>query len=156
MNRKWSTTALLITAIVGFAIGYFILQRRNLNQGLLKSSGTVKAVINLDTTHNNSCQQYAGQDFGHVFKDAFPRISQSGHQKIVWHGQINGGPPNAKVVVDFPAGQPPFINGHTFHENEEAGPVSSSTEYKDYPFLTVSVGGTPCNSFSDPGVHVDD
>ena len=156
MNRKWSTAALLITGIVGLGVGYLLLARLNPVPVLREARGTVKAVINIKTA-DKSCQQYAGSDFGHVVKWAFPDVSKDNGQAIVWHGQIDGGPPNQKVHVEFPAGQSPFSKDK-FDKDDDSGPVLPGAEYKDYPFSGVAnavmVGDLPCNSFTDPGVHV--
>lgn len=154
MKSKRSTISLLTTGIIGLAMGYFLISC--LNPSRSKTHGPVKAVVNLKTA-DNSCQQYAGSDFGHVYKWAFPDVSRSNGQTIVWHGQIDGGPPNQKVHVEFPVGQSPFSK-YKFDKDDDSGPVLPSAEYKDYPFSSVAnavmVGDMPCNSFTDPGVHV--
>ena len=149
MNRKWLDSILItigIFVIVGGLVGCY----RYLSTA--KTHGTVKAAINIKSG-DKSCQQYAGPDYGHLVKYAFPDISKSAGQKIVWHGQIDGGPPNQKVVVEFPSDQSPF-SSEKFHEGEDSGAVKGSAQEGDYSFSTVSVGGTVCSSFSDPGVHV--
>jgi hypothetical protein len=152
MNGKWSTTTLLITGIVGLVLGYLVMARLFPIPAPSHAGGTVKAVINLKSA-DKSCQQYAGSDFGHVVKYAFPVLSRSAKQTIVWHGQVDGGPPNQKVEVEFPGGQSPFSKDK-FDEDQDSGPPVTDN-YGDYPFSKVWVGGTECSSFSDPGTHID-
>ena len=155
MNRKHSTAnfivfVLVTLVVVGPLVAVLQLIAAPAPPG--KSPQHTKAVINLNSS-DKSCQQYAGKDFGHVVKYAFPLLNKGG-DSIVWHGQIDGGGPNQKVEVKFPPGQSPFSND-TFGEDQDSGPVSSSAAAGDYPFATVSVGGTLCSKFTDPGVHVN-
>ena len=115
-------------------LGDFIVYKRVLSPS--------EAVINLNSK-DNSCQQYAGTDFGHVVKYAFPVLSKGG-DSIVWHAQVDGGSPNQKVHVSFPASHCPFKSDKCdLNENQDSGSVSDSAEMGDYPFSAVKVGGTP-------------
>jgi hypothetical protein len=152
MNRKWLDGTLMIIGIVVIVGGYLACNSPANNQAEQLTHGTVKAAINIKSS-DKSCQQYAGPDYGHLVKNAFPDLSKSAGQQIVWHGQVDGGPPNQKVVVEFPAGQSPFSKDK-FDEGQDSGAIKDSAAPGNYPFSTVTVGGTVCSSFSDPGVHV--
>jgi hypothetical protein len=152
MNRKWSTTILGGTALVALVLGFLIPKILNFSPApSSRAASQMKAVINRNSS-DNSCQQYAGPDFGHVVKYAFPLLHVG--DSVVWHGEVDGGPPNAKVEVQFSPALTPFAK-NKFGEDDPSGPVGSLVAPRDYPFLTVSVNGTPCSSFTEPGVHVD-
>jgi hypothetical protein len=155
MNRKWSTATLGVATVVALVLGFVIPKILSPAPARVpKAASQMKAVINRNSS-DNSCQQYAGSDFGHVVKYAFPLLTKGG-DTIVWHGEVDGGSP-VKVHVEFPPGQSPFGNREKFDEGRDSGPVSNLAAPKDYPFLlsAVTVDGTPCSSFTDPGVHVD-
>lgn len=153
MKRTWSTAALALVGIGAFIVGFIISTLLKTAQGPTQAMRRqIKAVINLDS-HDNSCQQFAGSDFGHVVKYAFPVLTKGG-DSIVWHGQVDGGSPNQKVEVQFPPNYTPFASS-TFSQDQDSGPVNASAAMGDYPFASASVGGTPCSSFKDPGVHVN-
>lgn len=115
--------------------------------------GQTKAAINLISS-DKSCQQYAGPDFGHLTKQDFVPLSQKRKETIVWHGELDNGPPNQKVHVTFPSNDCPFSKCD-FDEDQDSGPILDSAKIgKKYAYSAVTVGGTPCSSFSDPGVIV--
>ena len=152
MNRKWSTATLVATAVVALVLGFFMVKFSSFAPANhAKASSQTKAIINRNSV-DNSCQQYAGSDFGHVVKYAFPLLHPG--DTIVWHGQVDGVGPTVKVEVQFSPALSPF-SGNKFVQDQPAGPVGTLVAPRDYPFSTVLVDGTPCSSFSDPGVHVD-
>ena len=152
MNGKWSTGIVGLTTVVALVVGFFIAKILTAPAPPKVVAHTTKAVINR-SSRNNSCQQYAGPDFGHVVKYAYPLLNRG--DKIVWHGQVDGAGPNVKVEVDFALAFSPFGSSHTFKEDQTSPAVDNSVASQDYPFSAVSVDGTPCASFSDPGVHVN-
>ena len=153
MNGKWSTGVVGVTTIVAIVVGFFIAKVLTFVPPPPKATAqTTKAVINRSSS-DNSCQQYAGPDFGHVVKYAYPLLNKG--DKIVWHGQVDGAGPNVKVEVDFDPAFSPFGSSHIFKEDQLSPAVGNLVASRDYPFSAVSVDGTPCASFSDPGVHVN-
>jgi len=156
MNRKWSTGTMGVAIVVALVVGFFIAKTLTFAPApappTKAAAQTMKAVINRSST-DNSCQQYAGSDFGHVIKYAFPLLNRG--DNIVWHGQVDGGGPNVKVEVDFDPAFSPFGSSNSFKEDQPSPAVGNLVAPRDYPFSAVFVDGTKCASFSDPGVHVN-
>ena len=153
MNRKWSTGTMGLATVVALAVGFFVAKISTFADAAPPTTArTMKAVINRKSK-DNSCQQYAGSDFGHVVKYAFPLLNRG--DKIVWRGQVDGSGPNVGVEVDFDPALSPFGSSHSFKEDQPSPAVGNSVASGDYPFSAVKVDGTPCASFSDPGVHVN-
>lgn len=66
MNGKWSTGVVGVTTIVALVVGFFIAKILTFAPTAPKvAAQTIKAVINRSSS-DNSCQQYAGPDFGNV------------------------------------------------------------------------------------------
>jgi hypothetical protein len=151
VNGKWSTSIVGVTTVVALVVGFFIAKILTFAPAP-KAAQTTKAVINRSST-DNSCQQYAGSDFGHVVKYAYPLLNRG--DNIVWHGQVDDKGPNVTVKVDFEPAFSPFGSSHSFKEDQPSPAIGNLVASRDYPFSAVSVGGTPCASFSDPGVHVN-
>lgn len=151
MNGKWSTGIVGVAIVVALVLGFFIAKILTFAPAP-KAAQTTKAVINRSSS-DNSCQQYAGSDFGHVVKYAFPLLNRG--DNIVWHGQVDGAGPNVKVEVDFDPALSPFGSSHSFKEDKPSPAIGNSVASRDYSFSAISVGGTPCAKFSDPGVHVN-
>lgn len=114
--------------------------------------GQTKAAMNLKSS-DKSCQQYAGPDFGHLQKQDFAQLSKSRKHTIIWRGELDNGPPNQKVHITFPSNRCPFSKCD-FDEDQDSGPILDSADIGNYPYSAVTVGGTGCASFSDPGVIV--
>src|SRR5215469_3484397 len=114
MNGKWSTATLSVTTLVALVAGFFIAKTLTAPPSPTRATAeTVKAIINRNSS-DNSCQQYAGSDFGHVVKYAYPLLNRG--DKIVWHGHVDGAGPNVKVEVDFDPAFSPFGSSHSFKE----------------------------------------
>jgi hypothetical protein len=153
MNGKWSTATLSVTTLVALVAGFFIAKIMTAPSSTTRATAqTVKAIIKRNSS-DNSCQQYAGSDFGHVVKYAYPLLNRG--DKIVWRGQVDGAVPKVKVEVHFNPASSPFGSSNTFNEDQPSPAVDNSVASGDYPFSAASVDGTPCASFSDPGVHVN-
>ena len=152
MNGKWPTSIVGVTTVVALVVGFFVAKILTFSPAPSKAAQTTKAVINRRSS-DNSCEQYAGSDFGHVVKYAYPLLNRG--DNIVWHGQVDGAGPNVKVKVDFEPAFSPFGSSHSFKEDQPSLAIGNLVASRDYPFSAVSVDGTPCASFSDPGVHVN-
>ena len=116
-----------------------------------------KAVIVMDG--QGVCRQYVNTDAGRV-KDAYPRVYRPSlfpptfGDVIAWTGVKPDGTMTRNVDVVFPPDATPFAK-RDFHNGEETSKVVKGAPAGDFSFATVTIDGTQCSAFSDPGVHVD-
>ena len=120
-------------------------------------SSQKKGVITISKDAKNhevyDCAQTVNGD-----KDAYPHLNRPfigiGGNTITWTGVNLNGAPTTNVDVVFPSGGTPFSQVD-FHHGQDSGTIVNRAPAKDYPFATVTVDGTPCSQFVDPGVHAN-
>lgn len=149
MSGKVSVATVGTIGIAALVVGFIF---RTLVPAQTLFGAHKKAVIVMDG--NNACSQYEIKN-GTRIKTAYPVLNPPvllifGGDKIMWHGEDAKGNP-AKVVVHFST--TPFA-ANQYDDGMETSDVDNSPR-GDYPFDTVTVGTTPCSSFRDPGIHVD-
>jgi hypothetical protein len=154
-----STTNQKVSIAVATTIGVGILGIGLLGGSVFPTNGVFgdhkKAVITMDG--ERVCRQYVDASGGRV-KDAYPDIYRPSWwpitlgDSISWTGEKQGVKTN-NVDVVFPVDASPFKKPD-FHHGEDSSTVVSGAAAGDFSFSSVTIDGTACSAFSDPGVHV--
>jgi hypothetical protein len=112
--------------------------------------------ITKDTTKPDvyDCTQTVNGD-----QDAYPHLARPfggiGGNTIAWTGINLAGAATNNVDVVFPLRDGSPFSKADFHRGEDSGTIVAGARAKDYPFASVTVDGTPCSQYIDPGVHAN-
>jgi len=149
MNNKWSTLTVGVVAVGALAVGLAVPKISPLVLGHKKAE--IRATARMaDGTYK--CQQWSGGSWTSLNPYKFPPLDKGSFgDKIRWRGKDLSGN-RIDVTVQF--SKSPFAKTQ-YGDDEETSTIDSGVAQGDYSFSAVTLGGTSCLQYEDPGVHVN-